>query len=64
MFYEALKFHDITIVTVNNIIVKIHECLSSPCVHGTCVSLVNKYECRCSWDAFGVNCEYYLKLKV
>lgn len=32
-------------------------CLSSPCMHGTCIVLINSYRCQCEPGYTGTNCE-------
>lgn len=34
----------------------IHECESSPCVHGSCTDQVNGYVCECTPGYIGVSC--------
>jgi hypothetical protein len=38
-------------------IVDIDECLSSPCVHGTCKDNLNGYTCTCNHGYTGTDCD-------
>ena len=38
-------------------IVDIDECLSSPCVHGTCKDHPNGYTCTCNHGYNGTDCD-------
>ncbi len=33
------------------------ECLSTPCLHGTCVDEVNEYRCECVNGYDGLQCD-------
>lgn len=35
----------------------IGECVSSPCVHGTCTDQLNSYTCQCQPGYTGTNCD-------
>ena len=34
-----------------------NECVSSPCVHGTCADALNMYSCTCDAGYEGENCD-------
>jgi hypothetical protein len=37
----------------------VDDCDPNPCVHGTCIDLLNTYECICSDGWTGTNCDHY-----
>lgn len=39
------------------LISEINECISSPCIHGTCIDEIARYSCRCDILFIGENCE-------
>ena len=53
--------HDAIIATSEslNIIIfsEIDECLSMPCIHGTCLDDVDMFRCRCVEGYVGVTCQ-------
>lgn len=37
-----------------------NECESSPCMHGDCLDLIGRYQCRCGGTGFeGINCKSF-----
>ena len=40
--------------------VEVNECISAPCVHGTCEDGVNEYTCTCESNYTGVHCDVFI----
>lgn len=43
--------------TIGFLIPDFDECVSSPCVHGTCTDQLHSYTCHCQPGYTGTNCE-------
>ena len=41
----------------NNNLTDINDCLSSPCVYGSCTDNANSYTCTCAGGYTGTDCE-------
>ena len=59
VFIDDIFFvsQQVTILTQNDVLADIDECLSSPCIFGTCQNKVNSFQCSCESGYDGDTCQ-------
>lgn len=56
-FYSYIHIIQHNVSQLFFLISDFNECVSSPCVHGTCIDQLHSYTCQCQLGYTGTNCE-------